>query len=166
MQREFNFRTLMVKEDNGRYRVATGDEIIGAAIAEMNRRFARGKELTSPEVSQEFLKVRLGHLPHEVFGVLWLDTRHRVIAFEEMFRGTIDGASVYPREVLRAAIDFNAAACILAHNHPSGVTEPSQADLRMTQQIREALAHIDVRVLDHVIIGDGPACSFAARGLI
>ena len=117
----------MVKETDGRYRVASGDEIIAAAIAEVNRRFARGTALTSPELSSEFFRVRLGHLPHEVFGVAWLDNRHRVLAFEELFRGTIDGASVHPREVVKAALGFNAAACIFAHyvaRHIMGVMCP------------------------------------------
>ena len=155
----------MVKETDGRYRVASGDEIIAAAIAEVNRRFARGTALTSPELSSEFFRVRLGHLPHEVFGVAWLDNRHRVLAFEELFRGTIDGASVHPREVVKAALGFNAAACIFAHNHPSGVAEPSQSDLRITQKLKEALAMVEVRTLDHVIVGES-ICSLAERGLL
>lgn len=99
LQTEFNFRSLMVKDGNGRYRPATGDEIIEAALAEINRRFARGAEITSPVKTREFLQLRLSHLEHEVFAVLWLDNRHRVLAFEELFRGTINGASVHAREV-------------------------------------------------------------------
>ena len=106
--------------------------------------------------------MRLAPQPYELFAVLWLDSRHRVIAFEELFRGTIDGASVHPREVVRAAIDHN-AACIFAHNHPSGVEEPSQADLRITHHLKDALDLVDVRVLDHMIVGD-TMCSFAERG--
>ena len=109
--------------------------------------------------------MRLAPQPYELFAVLWLDNRHRVIAFEELFRGTIDGASVHPREVVRAAIDHNAAACIFAHNHPSGVEEPSQADLRITNRLKDALDLVDVRVLDHMIVGD-TMCSFAERGLL
>ena len=167
LQQEFNFRSLMVKEENGRYRMATGDEILEAANAELERRFRRVSDaLTSPELTKEFLRVRLAPQPYEIFSVIWLDNRHRVLAFDEMFRGTIDGASVHPREVVRAAIDYNAAACILAHNHPSGVAEPSQADLRITQKIKEALAIVDVRVLDHMIVGEGVPCSLAERGLL
>jgi DNA repair protein RadC len=97
---------------------------------------------------------------------LFLDNRHRVIDYRELFRGTIDGASVHPREVVRSALDLNAAAVIFAHNHPSGVAEPSQSDLRITQRLKDALALIDVRVLDHLIIGEGEGTSLAERGLL
>ena len=122
--------------------------------------------LTSPRDSAAFLKARIGDRPYEVFAVLFLDNRHRVLAFEEMFRGTLDGASVHPREVVRAALEHNAAACILAHNHPSGVAEPSAADRNITRQLRDALQLIGVRVLDHLVIGSGEPTSMAARGLI
>lgn len=164
-QQELDFKTLMVKEGR-RYRVATDEEILQAARDVMNRRVRRGTALTCPDLTREFLNTQLGPYEHEVFAVLWLDNRHRVLAFEEMFRGTIDGASVHPREVVKACVKFNAAACIFAHNHPSGVCEPSQADMRITQRLKDALALIDVRVLDHVIVGEGPACSFAERGLL
>ena len=98
--------------------------------------------------------------------MLFLDSRHRVLAFEELFRGTIDGASVHPREVVRRALQHNAAAVIFSHNHPSGVAEPSQADQRITLRLREALGLVDVRVLDHLIVGDGDCCSLAQRGLL
>jgi DNA repair protein RadC len=141
------------------------------AVLEMGRRhlyesLARGEPLSSPAQTARFLGAKLRDYPYEVFAVLFLDNRHRVIAFEELFRGTIDGASVHPREVVRRAIACNAAAVILAHNHPSGVTEPSSADQRITARLREALALVDVRVLDHLIIGDGPCCSLAERGLL
>ncbi len=164
-QQELDFKTLMVKERR-RYRMATDEEILQAARDVMNRRLRRGTALTSPDLTREFLSVQLGPYEHEVFAVLWLDNRHRVIAFDEMFRGTIDGASVHPREVVKACVKFNAAACIFAHNHPSGVCEPSQADMRITQRLKDALALIDVRVIDHLIVGEGPACSFAERGLL
>lgn len=122
--------------------------------------------LTSPRDSAAFLKVRMADRPYEVFAVLFLDNRHRVLAFEEMFRGTLDGASVHPREVVRAALEHNAAACIFAHNHPSGVAEPSAADRNITRQLRDALQLIGVRVLDHLVIGAGEPTSMAARGLI
>jgi DNA repair protein RadC len=112
------------------------------------------------------LRSRLRDYPYEVFAVLFLDNRHRVIAFEELFRGTIDGASVHPREVVRRALALNAAAVILSHNHPSGVAEPSEADQRITTRLREALSLVDVRVLDHLVIGDGGCCSLAERGLL
>jgi DNA repair protein RadC len=165
LQQEFNFRSLMVKEENGRYRMAKPDEILEAARRELERRIRNTDVMTSPEVTQEYLQLKLADKLYEVFCVLWLDSRHRVITFEEMFRGTIDGASVHPREVVRAAIDFNAAACIFAHNHPSGVTEPSLADKKLTWQLKETLGYIDVRVLDHIIVGVS-TCSFAEHGLL
>jgi DNA repair protein RadC len=122
--------------------------------------------LTSPEATRAYLKTQLHHQSREVFACLFLDNRHRVIRYEELFQGTIDGASVHPREVVRRAMEVNAAAVIFAHNHPSGVTEPSQADLRITQRLKDALALVDVRVLDHLIIGEGEAASLAERGLL
>ncbi|MBN2887698.1 MAG: DNA repair protein RadC [Chromatiaceae bacterium] len=141
------------------------------AVLELSRRylFSRigGQDvLTSPEATRQYLKMRLYGSPHEIFACLFLDNRHRVICYEELFRGTIDGASVHPREVLRRVLDVNAAAVIFAHNHPSGVAEPSQADLRITERLRELLGQIDVRVLDHIIIGEGDGTSFAERGLL
>ncbi|MGB5830964.1 MAG: DNA repair protein RadC, partial [Thiohalocapsa sp.] len=124
-------------------------EIVTMARTLLKRRFARGTAITSPEQTKEFLTLHLGPLQHEVFACLFLDSRHRVIAYRELFRGTIDGASVHPREVVREAMRTNAAAVIFAHNHPSGEAEPSQADLRITQQLKDALALVDVRVLDH-----------------
>lgn len=122
--------------------------------------------LTSPRDSAAFLKARMADRPYEVFACLFLDNRHRVLIYEEMFRGTLDGASVHPREVVRAALTHNAAAVIFAHNHPSGVAEPSAADRNITQQLRDALQLISVRVLDHLVIGSGEPTSMAARGLI
>jgi DNA repair protein RadC len=122
--------------------------------------------LTSPRDSAAFLKAQLAHKPYEVFACLFLDNRHRVLAFEELFRGTLDGASVHPREVVRASLKHNAAAVILAHNHPSGVAEPSAADRNITHQLRDALQLVGVRVLDHLVIGTGEPTSMAARGLI
>ena len=141
------------------------------AALEMGRRhlaeqFDRGSPLLSPEHTARYLQSRLRDYPYEVFAVLFLDNRHRVLAFEELFRGTIDGASVHPREVVRRALALNAAAVIFSHNHPSGIAEPSQADQRITTRLREALALIDVRVLDHLVVGDGDCCSLAQRGLL
>jgi DNA repair protein RadC len=139
------------------------------AALELGRRYLeaelRGREtLTDPELSARYLKSRLSAYPYEVFACLFLDNRHRVIAFEELFRGTIDGASVHPREVVRRCLVHNAAAVILAHNHPSGVAEPSSADRAITLRLRDALVLIDVRVLDHFVIGDGVPTSLARRG--
>lgn len=122
--------------------------------------------MDSPQASRDYFKLRLDGLPQEVFACLFLDNRHRVLAYEELFRGTIDGASVHPREVVRRTLEVNAAAVIFAHNHPSGLTEPSQADIRITQRLKDALALIEVRVLDHLVIGEGEGVSFAERGLL
>ena len=125
-----------------------------------------GPALANPRATREFLRARLRDRDHEVFCCLFLDNRHRVISFDEVFRGTIDGASVHPREVVKLALARNAAAVILAHNHPSGVAEPSQADELITGRLREALALVDIRVLDHIVVGDGACVSFAERGLL
>ena len=125
-----------------------------------------GEAIRSPADTETFLHARMRHLGHELFCCLYLDNRHRVLRFDEMFRGTIDGTSVYPREVVKEALRINAAAVILAHNHPSGVAEPSQADERITRRLKAALELVDIRLLDHLIIGDGRATSLAARGLL
>lgn len=122
--------------------------------------------LDAPRHTAEFLVAQLRDRPYEVFCCLHLDSRHRLIALDELFRGTIDGASVHPREVVRQALARNAAAVILAHNHPSGIAEASQADELITRRLRDALALMDIRVLDHVIVGDGACLSFAERGLL
>ncbi|MCP4042990.1 MAG: JAB domain-containing protein [Gammaproteobacteria bacterium] len=122
--------------------------------------------LTNPDQTRAYLKARLRGYPHEVFACLFLDNRHRIIRFDEMFFGTIDGASVHPREVVKRALEHNAAAVILAHNHPSGVGEPSRADEALTRRLKDALALVDIRVLDHIVIGDEEAVSFAERGLL
>ena len=165
LQQEFNYRSLMVKDESGRYRPASGNEIIEAALSEINRRFARGVMITSPDQTLEFLRLRLSPLEHEVFAVLWLDNKNRVLVFEELFRGTINSASVHPREIVKSAMKHNAAACILCHNHPSGDSNPSSADQNITLRIREALNVVEVRTLDHVIVGERPY-SFAEHGLL
>lgn len=139
------------------------------AVLEMGQRHLRQQihrcdPLSSPELTHKYLQSLLGHLPHEEFGCLWLDRRNRVIEWESLFRGTIDGASVYPREVLKHALSANAAAVIFAHNHPSGSIEASSADRQITTRLQKALELINVNVLDHVIIGDGKYCSFAEQG--
>jgi DNA repair protein RadC len=141
-----------------------------AALELARRHYAEalrnGPLLDSPAATHRFLVSRLRDQPHELFCCLHLDNRHRLIAFDELFRGTIDGASVHPREVVKQALGRNAAAVILAHNHPSGVAEPSQADELITRRLREALALVDIRVLDHCIVGDTGCLSFAERGLL
>jgi DNA repair protein RadC len=143
---------------------------IRAAVELARRHYAEalrtGPALDSPQATRDFLVTRLRDTPHELFCCLHLDNRHRLIAFDELFRGTIDGASVYPREVVKQALARNAAAVILAHNHPSGVAEPSQADEMVTRRLREALQLVDIRVLDHLIVADNGCLSFAERGLI
>ena len=141
------------------------------AVLELSRRhlremLQRGDPLESPGVTEQYLKAALRDQPHEVFACLFLDTRHRVIAFEELFHGTIDGATVYPRVVAEKALKHGAAALIVAHNHPSGVSEPSLADQAITRRLKEALALLDIRLLDHFVIGDGAPVSMAARGLV
>ena len=143
---------------------------LGQALIELNSRYLlekakRGDTLEDPDTVRAFLASRLRDLKAEQFSVLFLDNRHRVIAYEAMFQGTVDSASVHPREVVRATIKHNAAAVIFAHNHPSGVAEPSQADERITRRLKESLALIDVRVLDHFVVGD-TIVSFAERGLL
>jgi DNA repair protein RadC len=141
------------------------------ASLEMSRRYLFEKStqrnaLTSPECVRQYLSLKLSNLGHEMFACLFLDNKHRVIEYQEMFRGTLGSASVYPREVVKACLSVNAAAVIFAHNHPSGVAEPSDADIQITDKLKSALALIDVRVLDHVVVGDGEPVSFAERGLL
>ena len=141
------------------------------AVLEMGKRHLRetlhrGDALSNPEDTRRYLVGTLRDYPYEVFACLFMDNRHRVICFEEMFRGTIDGASVHPREIVKQALTHNAAAVILAHNHPSGVAEPSQADKSLTRRLKDALTLVDIRVLDHIIIGDGETVSFAELGLL
>jgi DNA repair protein RadC len=141
------------------------------ALPELARRYFEeslpcGEPIRSPADTELFLKARMQHLDHELFCCLYLDNRHRVLKFDELFRGTIDGTSVYPREVVKEALLVNAAAVILAHNHPSGVAEPSQADERITKRLKSALDLVDIRLLDHLIVGEGRATSLASRGLL
>jgi len=139
--------------------------IINQALEILSKSIKRGDAMTSPLQVRDYLRLELAQELSEVFAVLFLDNRHRVISFDKMFNGTIDGASVYPREVLRRALEHNAAAVILAHNHPSGVAEPSKADEQITHRLKEALGLINIRVLDHIIVGD-EIVSFAERGLL
>ncbi|MCH9694233.1 MAG: DNA repair protein RadC [Gammaproteobacteria bacterium] len=161
-----NSTELLACRGVGRARLA-----ILTSLPELARRYYEqslptGAAIRSPADTEAFLKARMRHLDHELFCCLYLDNRHRVLRFDELFRGTIDGTSVYPREVVKEALAINAAALILAHNHPSGVAEPSQADERITKRLKSALELVDIRLLDHLIIGDGEATSLASRGLI
>ncbi|HLD14529.1 MAG TPA: DNA repair protein RadC, partial [Burkholderiales bacterium] len=141
------------------------------AVLEMGRRhlgatLTRGAVLESTADTKSYLQSCLRDLPHEVFCCLFLDNRHRVLAFEELFRGTLNGTAVYPREVVKRALVHNAAAVILVHNHPSGVSEPSRADETLTTRLKEALTLVDVRLLDHLVVGDGEMVSFSERGML
>ena len=146
-----------------RARIAAALELARRSLAEQLQQLPA---LGNPRDSGDYLRARLRHLPYEVFGCLYLDNRHRVLAFEELFRGTVDGASVHPREVVRACLQHNACAVIFAHNHPSGVAEPSTADRTITHALRDALQLVGVRVLDHLVIGSDEPVSMAARGLL
>lgn len=142
------------------------DAVIEKARQILARRVRRNTVLDSPSKSRDYFMMALAHFEHEVFQVLFLDSQHRIIANEQMFRGTINGAAVYPREVVKACIRHNCAAVVFAHNHPSGVNEPSSADRRITDRLTSALALIDVRVLDHLIVAGGDSYSFAEQGLL
>ncbi len=151
--------------------VGTAKYVQLQAVLEMSRRYLaetvrRQDAINSPQDTRQYLSSCLRDKPHEVFAALFLDNRHQLIKFEELFQGTIDGASVYPREVVKKALFYNAAAIIVAHNHPSGIAEPSQADEHITIRLKDALSLVDIRLLDHLIIGDGNIVSLAERGLL
>ena len=150
----------------GLARYAELQAAIEIARRQLTEALRAGPQLASPHATRDFLCARLRDLEHEVFCCLYLDNRHRLIHFEPLFRGTIDGASVHPREIVKQALHWNSAAVIVAHNHPSGVPEPSQADEWVTQRIKEALALVDIRLLDHIVVGDGTSVSLAERGLL
>ena len=160
-----NRQALCAQPGVGEARYALLKAALEIARRQLHGQLSERDVLSSPADTRRFLLASLGDQPREVFAVMFLDNRHRIISFDELFFGTIDGASVYPREVVRAALEHNAAAVILAHNHPSGVAEPSHADRQITQRLKDALALIDVRVLDHMIVGE-EVLSFAERGLL
>lgn len=156
-------------EATGHYiveRPVSSDDILTQAKLFVADRLSPGTFISNPRDSSDYLAVQFSTLEHEVFACLFLDTRHRVLSYQELFRGTIDGCSVHPREIVKSALQKNAAAVIFAHNHPSGVAEPSQSDTRLTQRLKDALALVDVRVLDHLIVGGGDVISMAERGII
>ena len=161
-----NSNELLVRNDRGETRIATWEEVIGAAREMMSAKVRHRTSMASPRLVKEFLSIKLGALEHEIFCVLLLDKRHRLIEYVELFRGTIDGASVHPREIVKLALAKNAAAVVLAHPHPSGVAEPSQADELITQRVKDALALVDIRVLDHLIVAAGEVVSLAERGAL
>ncbi|WP_350260153.1 RadC family protein [Stenotrophomonas riyadhensis] len=157
---------LMVRDSQGHYPPATADQILEAARQVIEHKMRRGALFSSAMEVKDFLRAKLTGFEHEVFAVLFLDVQHRLIDYAEMFHGTIDSASVYPREVVKEALRLNAAAVIVSHNHPSGSPEPSSADKMLTQRLKEALALVDIRTLDHIIVAGSLATSFAERGLI
>jgi len=158
--------TLLAQFEDGTTRPATPEEIITTARRHLNAQFRRGHTLSGPQSTCDFLTLRLGELEHEVFAVIFLDQRNRVINYQVMFRGDLNGASVHPRQVVREALKQNAASVIFAHPHPSGIAEPSQADEVITRRLKEALALVDIRVLDHIIVAGGATVSLAERGIL
>ena len=140
--------------------------VITLAMKVLSIKHRAGRVLSKPDETRDFLRLRLADYRNEVFGCLFLDNRHRIIAVRELFQGTIDGASVYPRVVVQQAMEVNAAAMVFFHNHPSGVAEPSHADEAITRRLKDALALVDVRVLDHFVVSAGESVSFAERGLL
>jgi DNA repair protein RadC len=158
--------SLLVRDARGHYHAATADQILEAARQAIDQKMQRVANFGSPADVKAYLRAKLGGLDHEVFAGLFLDNRHRLIDYVEMFRGTLDGASVHPREVVKEALRLNAAAVIFAHPHPSGSPEPSEADKLITRQLRQALALIEVRVLDHFVVAGNDTVSFAERGLL
>lgn len=148
-----------------RVEIVTERQVLEQAAEIIERNYLRGGVFSNPEATKDYVKYKLSHRKREVFAVMLLDNQHQLIEFKVLFLGTIDASSVYPREVVKAALEVNAAAVIFAHNHPSGSAEPSRADKRITRRLSDALALIDVRVLDHIVVGKN-AVSFAERGLL
>ena len=155
---------LYVRGRQSRYRQATAEQIVQAARELVERRACRGTCFKDPSVSRQYFSDRLAGLEREVFAAVFLDIRHRLVEAAELFFGTVDGAEVHPREIVRKALLCNAAAAIVAHNHPSGDVEPSAADRTVTARLKQALALVDIRLLDHVIVGGRQSLSLAARG--
>ncbi|WP_088284166.1 DNA repair protein RadC [Ideonella sp. A 288] len=157
---------LLVRDVDGQYRPARADEVLHQARCVLSRQVRRGAAISSPQAVKDYLRVNFGGLEHEVFSIMFLDAQHRMLSFEEMFRGTVSQTSVYPREIVKKALSLNAAAVILAHNHPSGVADPSRSDEYLTQALKSALALVDVRVLDHMVVAGAEVRSFAEMGLL
>ncbi len=158
--------SLLVRDVAGQYRPAEADEVLLAAQQLLAAQVRGSDVMSSPAVVKDFLRARLGSLPHEVFAVVHLDAQNRVLDYVEMFRGTVSQTSVYPREVVRDALLRNSSGLLLVHNHPSGVADPSRADEALTQTLKQAAALIDVRVLDHFIVAGNSVQSMAERGLV
>ncbi|GEM_PF-402022 len=154
---------LLVRDAQGRYLPASVDQILSVARQAIDQKYQRGALFDAPDVVKDYLSTKLVGFEHEVFAALFLDSKHRLLEYVELFRGTIDQASVYPREVVKEALRINAAAVIFSHNHPSGNPEPSQADKVLTQRLKEALALVDVRTLDHISVGARRPCHLQSR---
>ncbi len=158
-------KIVKIQDTKGVYHAVRQDDVIEKAVQCIKRQFQRGKQIPCAAISKDYAQLLLAGHDHEVFAVMFMDSQHRIIACEEMFHGTIDGASVYPREVVKAALKHNASAIILAHNHPSGDPQPSQADIHITHRLKDALQLVDVRVLDHLIVGK-TVSSLAEQGSV
>lgn len=159
----------MATETAGHYqthRPVNAEEIVAMANRLIRRKFARGRAMTDPLAVASYLPAQLAGFEHETFWGLFLDNQHRILAFEQLFSGTLASASVYPREVVKRALQLNAAALIFAHNHPSGTAEPSQCDRAITQKLKEALTLVDIRVLDHFVVGGDEVTSLAELGAV
>ena len=155
---------LLVRDVDGQYRPACAEEVLSQARRVLSQRVRRGATMSSPQAVKDYLLLEIGVLEHEVFCVLFLDAQHRIIELKQMFRGTVTQTSVYPREVVKAALARNAASVMLAHNHPSGTPEPSESDLLLTRALVQALALVDVRILDHFVVAGHEVHSFAEHG--
>lgn len=157
---------LFVCEQPGVYRIATPDEVRGAALTILAVDLTEKPMLNSPNAVKDYLRLQIGDLPHEVFSVMFLDSQNRLLAYEQMFRGSLTSTMVYPREVVKRALELGAHGVILTHNHPAGTVKPSQADMKLTRTLQEALSLVDVRVRDHIIVTRGMASSMAENGLM
>lgn len=161
-----SLETKLFVREKARYAPAGAEQVLAAAQQIVESRMVRGTSFKDPSVACAFFRDKLGHLEREVFAAVMLDTRHRLIEYVELFQGTIDGAEVHPREVVRTALRFNAAALLVAHNHTSGELEPSAADRAVTARLKQALGLVEVRLLDHVVVGGQQSLSMAARGMV
>lgn len=160
------FTTGLMREAAGTHVPVSDEAVIDTALKLLAQRISRGSLLSSPSAVKNYLRLRFADLQYEVFSLLYVDKRNRLIACEELFRGTIDGATVHPREVVKSALRHNAAGVLIAHNHPSGVAEPSQADELITRRLKTALDYVDIRVIDHLVVSAGEAVSMAERGTL
>lgn len=157
---------LFVRDQRRRYRPANADQVLEAARRVVDQRMRRGTSFKDPSVARQFFRDKLAGLEREVFAAVFLDCRHRMIDYAELFFGSLDGAEVHPREVVRQALLHNAGALLIAHNHPSGNAEPSAADRALTARLKQALALIEVRLLDHIVVGGSQTMSLAERGWV